>query len=708
MPGHITLLYAACIVLSGIILAFAIRDWHSAVNRGLIFFIGSQLGWTLALYFAFLVAIQRPELATELLRAAHGFGILLATSMTSVLYLAHPRSRPVPRGITLLASLGIAALVGSACFSPFIYESIQSVTFDPQLKTWVIRDNFGPGFPLFSGYILLNYALSTYLAFTKLRRASGIDRIHFQILAAGLCSFILLAILVNVILPMFGVFVLQLESPAFSLLFSLGALFAIHRYRLIHLPPNTLQRMTWVLLGLVACIVGVLIYSLLLAILPASESRAAMLIASSLAGLLAGITLQHFLPNLLAQNLGELRAVLQKFSFDLYETTTFAELQLLLEHTFKVRLNIPEVRLFLVGGSKRKLELPVAPKKLLDLLPKQAPVWPVPDRQAKIISRLLGLREPAVLMLLRQSDQPLAVLALGPRASGEAYSQPELTAISSVAPYLTVTITDILIRHKMLNEIAALKKIVELKTRRLAQQNAATAELARQQADFIAIAAHEFRTPLSIALFQIQDLAATSQLGGEAKEDLKVAAEALEKMRSLTQNLFDTYQLDLDKMTLQPELADLARFSRHVFEEMQPQFRAAGREAAFVSTVEPGVETLLDKTRLRQVLHNLLGNALKFTKNGDRIELRLARAEDGFELSVEDSGPGLPPERAKMLFRKFGATQGDRRGGMGLGLYLSHKIIELHGGELSAGRSDLGGARFVIYVPATPDTSRST
>lgn len=702
------MLYSACIALSGIVLAFAIRDWRSEVNRGLIFFIGSQLGWTLVLYFAFALATAHSDISTYLLRAAHGLGMLLATSMTSVLYLAHPRSRRIPKAIAWPVGLAIAALVGSACFSPFIYDSIQSVTFDPQLKTWVIRDNFGPGFPLFSGYILLNYALSTYLAFTKLRRASGIDRIHFKILAVGLCSFILLAILVNVILPMFGIFVLQLESPAFSLFFSVGALFAIHRYRLIHLAPVTLRRMTWVLLGLTSFIVGVLTYSLLLASLPAGEDRTAILLASSLAGLLAGIAMQHLLPNLIAQNLGELRAVLQKFSFDLYDATTFSELQLLLEQTFKVRLNVREVRLFLIGSSKRKLELPIAPKKLLEALPSDETTWLVPDRQMKTISRLLGLREPAVLMLLRQSDQPLAVLALGPRASGEIYSQPELAAIGSVAPYLTVTITDILIRHKMLNEIAALKKIVELKTRRLAQQNAATAELARQQADFIAIAAHEFRTPLSIALFQIQDLAATTQLGSEAKEDLQVATEALEKMRSLTQNLFDTYQLDLDKMTLQPELADLARFSRHVFEEMQPQFRAAGRVAAFVSELEPGVETLLDKTRLRQVLHNLLGNALKFTKNGDRIELRLARAEGGFELSVEDSGPGLPPERAKMLFRKFGATQGDRRGGMGLGLYLSHKIIELHGGELSTGRSDLGGARFAIYLPAAPDTSRST
>jgi signal transduction histidine kinase len=109
----------------------------------------------------------------------------------------------------------------------------------------------------------------------------------------------------------------------------------------------------------------------------------------------------------------------------------------------------------------------------------------------------------------------------------------------------------------------------------------------------------------------------------------------------------------------------------------------------------------LDAPRLEQVLTNLLDNAVKYSPQGGDVDVALSEAADGtIEIAVRDFGSGIVPERRERIFERFyRAHEHDYAGGMGLGLYISKQIVELHGGTLRAEFPEDGGTRFVVDLP---------
>jgi signal transduction histidine kinase len=119
------------------------------------------------------------------------------------------------------------------------------------------------------------------------------------------------------------------------------------------------------------------------------------------------------------------------------------------------------------------------------------------------------------------------------------------------------------------------------------------------------------------------------------------------------------------------------------------------------SVVEPLPLVRGDRDRLRQLLLNLLSNAAKYTVAGDEIEVRAAADNGAVLVSVEDHGPGVPPDQQRLVFEKFGRVNsgGRSKPGAGLGLFIARSIAEAHGGTLDV-RSDPGsGATFTIRLP---------
>jgi signal transduction histidine kinase len=112
-----------------------------------------------------------------------------------------------------------------------------------------------------------------------------------------------------------------------------------------------------------------------------------------------------------------------------------------------------------------------------------------------------------------------------------------------------------------------------------------------------------------------------------------------------------------------------------------------------------------DPNRLEQALQNLAANAVRHTPAGGRVRLRADRVADGVRLTVEDTGPGIPPEHLPRVFDRFYKVDESRTGtplpsGSGLGLSIVQAIVRRHGGHITAGNADTGGARFEIVLPA--------
>lgn len=130
---------------------------------------------------------------------------------------------------------------------------------------------------------------------------------------------------------------------------------------------------------------------------------------------------------------------------------------------------------------------------------------------------------------------------------------------------------------------------------------------------------------------------------------------------------------------------------------------AVAADRAIATELAPGAVVLADADQLRQVLANLLGNALAHTPRGTPIEVRTARHDDHVEIEVRDHGAGLPPGDPAALFERFWRAEAGRargRAGAGLGLAIVAAIVHTHGGEVRAAEAPGGGASFIVTLPA--------
>jgi two-component system sensor histidine kinase GlrK len=229
-------------------------------------------------------------------------------------------------------------------------------------------------------------------------------------------------------------------------------------------------------------------------------------------------------------------------------------------------------------------------------------------------------------------------------------------------------------------------------------------ELDRMKADFFASMSHELRTPLT-SIKEGTGLLLDG-VGGETTERqrklLTILAEESNRMINVVNSLLDLSKMEAGMMTYDFEMANVDPLIKRALSEMTPLVEA--KQIKLESRVQSPLPTVrIDPERILQVLRNLLGNAVKFTPKGGQVSV-VAKPIDGkVEVSVKDSGPGIPAESLISIFEKF--SQGNHRGahtrqGTGLGLAIAKSIIASHGGKIWA-ESQIGqGSTFTFVLPS--------
>ncbi|HEX8362850.1 MAG TPA: ATP-binding protein [Longimicrobium sp.] len=231
------------------------------------------------------------------------------------------------------------------------------------------------------------------------------------------------------------------------------------------------------------------------------------------------------------------------------------------------------------------------------------------------------------------------------------------------------------------------------------QEARATAEAAVQARDeVLRVVSHDLGNYLSAASVNAAVLLRLLPDGENDQLRQRVAGirDALVQTQRLRQDLLDVASIEAGRLAVEPEPHDPGVLLTEALELFAPV--AAEHEIELVRPAElPLVQA--DRTRVLQVLGNLIGNAVKFTRAGGRIELR-AEPEDAFvRISVADSGSGIPPESLPHVFDRFWKVREGNRHGAGLGLAIARGIVEAHGGEMRV-ESTLGaGTTFSFTLP---------
>ncbi len=230
-------------------------------------------------------------------------------------------------------------------------------------------------------------------------------------------------------------------------------------------------------------------------------------------------------------------------------------------------------------------------------------------------------------------------------------------------------------------------------------------ELERQRDEFLAMIAHELRNPMA-AIQNASGLLGNPNVGAQMRERInKILGRQVKGLARLVEDLLDTARITHGKIELKTELQELGPLVETAVESARANAKA--REQALELSQPPyALYVEADAERLAQVLSNLLHNASKFTPPGGAITVGVEFEEDTDTavLSVRDTGEGIPPETLPKIFDLFmqaDNTLGRVQGGLGIGLTVARRLVQMHGGTLEARSEGVGkGSEFVVRLPA--------
>jgi PAS domain S-box-containing protein len=222
--------------------------------------------------------------------------------------------------------------------------------------------------------------------------------------------------------------------------------------------------------------------------------------------------------------------------------------------------------------------------------------------------------------------------------------------------------------------------------------------------EFMSIASHELRTPITSLQLQIEMTAERLHETGSLSPDalarlVDTAGRQVTRLATLVESMLDVTLLRSSALPLACERTNLSDLVGGVFERFRAQFDVVHSDVTL--TLAPDLIGVWDRSRLEQIVENLLANALKYAP-GTPLAIVTARSPVGVRVAVQDGGPGISVERQATIFDRFERSGTPRTfGGLGLGLYIAKQIALAHGGTIAVDSTPGGGATFTLELPLT-------
>jgi signal transduction histidine kinase len=226
------------------------------------------------------------------------------------------------------------------------------------------------------------------------------------------------------------------------------------------------------------------------------------------------------------------------------------------------------------------------------------------------------------------------------------------------------------------------------------------AELSRMRSDFVSGVSHELRTPLAqIRMFSETLLLGRVRSPTEGRRSLEIIARETQRLIQLVENVLLFSRGERSAPRLSRQAAPLAPIVADVVEGFAPL--ASARQVQLTTTLDETVSANVDAAALRQILLNLLDNAVKYGPAGQQVTVALALEGNHARVFVDDEGTGVGESDADRIWQPFNrlARTADATGGTGIGLAIVRQLTDLHGGRAWVERAPSGGARFVVELP---------
>lgn len=317
---------------------------------------------------------------------------------------------------------------------------------------------------------------------------------------------------------------------------------------------------------------------------------------------------------------------------------------------------------------------------------------------------LLSEMKIELIMPLNVKDRNIGLIVLGPKESGDMYNDEDLQVLQIVGAQAAIAVENALSYERVKNFNTKLKKEVEVATAELRAANKKLIDLDQTKSEFISIASHQLRTPLTVIKGYISMMLEGSfgPLTDQENDSLKKVYESNERLIQLVENLLDISRIESGRLEFNFKEGKLESVVESVIEELKRNVEDKNLKLEYKKPAKPLPKLVFDEQKIRQVIMNLIDNAVKYTKQG-RITVELEAQGKNLRFSVSDTGMGVSPHDLPNLFMKFSRGKGTslvHTGGNGLGLYVGRMMIEAHRGKIWGESAGAGkGAKFCFSLP---------
>ncbi len=364
--------------------------------------------------------------------------------------------------------------------------------------------------------------------------------------------------------------------------------------------------------------------------------------------------------------------------------------------------------ILLRGDDRQGLYLAASSGLELESLPDGLPL------DEELVERILAMEapymiedlsaQPAALRTLLQSEgihslaavtlvldeQTMGLLCAGRRSSA-VFSQDDLTFLSALAQEAALAIRNARLYERERQQVEELRALEAL------------------QASFVSAVSHELRTPLTCIKTSVEMLEDEEGKAVPAvrRELLETITHHTGRLEALVQDLLDATRLEAGQLALSVQPTDFRLLIERTVNAFAPLVEKKRQVIELELPDTVGV-VQLDRHRIEQILTNLISNAHRFTPKRGHIRLSLTEAEEYLELAISDDGPGIPLEDQERIFEKFYVVADGRHlAGVGLGLYITRELVELHGGRIWVESIPGKGSTFYVSIPREPKASYS-
>ena len=653
---------------------------------------------------------------------------LVAPMLTALFLIYFAKSFPNNKKIPVAQAVAVALPV-------LIYGSFLLINPSSTIESFTINEGFNQfevnpiGYTVYLLFFLIYFNISYVILFRNRLKYKGVERtqIGYILLGAFISSF--LALITNIVLPLMGISEYVWLGPLFTVAYVFSSSYAIAKHQLFDIRAAIARSFAYVLsLGTMLAIYVALIFTSTGILLDNSTVSNTQKLVYAIFAVLIAFTFQP------------LKNFFDKLTDNIFFRSKYDPEQLLSDYSDYLVDEIDTDRV--INKTLSLMDEVANPTNALVVLYRDGvAVWydrngPIYAQDKEELAKALEYQSDPVFVAdqarihedpftenlksqllsskletsvrLSTHGQLEGFIVLGDKKSGTRYTQKDLNFFITIANELSVTIQNSQRFDQIQHFNVTLQQEVEEATARLKQTNEKLKQLDTAKDEFISMASHQLRTPLTSVKGYIS-MVMEGDAGDVNKDQEKLLSEAFassQRMVYLISDLLNVSRLKTGKFIIEPSKVNLSKVVQEEVDQLTPT--AMTRQVQLNYSPPENFPTLiLDETKTRQVIMNFIDNAIYYTKSGGDITISLVAKKDKIEYRVKDSGIGIPAAEQHKLFTKFFRASNAKRArpdGTGLGLYMAQKVITAQGGSITFKSIEGKGSTFGFNIPLNDKT----